>query len=147
MYRKTIFIIMAILALSLAACSGGDAAEEVVAEQSITVDMHDIYFGPDNDNAQNPPEWTVSSGAEITVNMENMGALEHSWVVLKQGEEIPANYDEAADAGKVLFSSGNVAAGAGEAVRFTAPAAGEYNVLCAVPGHGAIMQGRLIVTG
>jgi plastocyanin len=147
MYRKPIIIIMAVLALGLVACSDGDAAEETVVEQSIAVDMHDIYYGMENDNVQNPPEWMVNSGAEVTVNMENMGALEHSWVILKQGQEIPANYDVATDVNKVLFSSGNVAAGADEAVRFTAPAPGEYNVLCTVPGHGAIMQGRLVVTG
>jgi len=146
MVRKTFIMVMAILALALAACGGG-AAEEAPVAQVITVDMHDIYYGAENDNAQNPPEWTVESGAEVTVNMDNMGALEHSWVVLKAGEEIPANYDETADAAKVLFSSGNVAAGSAQEVRFTAPAPGEYNVLCTVPGHGAIMHGRLIVTG
>ena len=145
MVRKTLIILMAILALTLVACGG--AAEETPAAQVITVDMHDIYYGAENDNVQNPPEWTVRSGAEVTVSMDNMGALEHSWVLLKAGEEIPANYDEMADAAKVLFSSGNVAAGSAEEVRFTAPTPGEYNVLCTVPGHGAIMQGRLIVTG
>lgn len=146
MYRKSIIIGLALVALLLAACSGG-AAEEAPAEQTIVVDMNDIYFGSENDNVQNPPEWTVSSGAEVTVNMENMGALEHSWVIFEQGQEIPANYVEENDGDKVLFSSGDVPAGASEAVRFTAPAPGEYNVLCTVPGHSAIMQGRLIVTG
>jgi plastocyanin len=108
--------------------------------------MQDIFFGPENDNVQNPPEWTVSSGAEVTLRMDNMGALEHSWVILKQGETVPPAYDDAVDGDKVLFSSGNVVAGASDQVTFTAPAPGEYNVLCTVPGHSAVMQGKLIVT-
>jgi plastocyanin len=147
MYAKMTILVMAILALALVACGGSDVAEQTVLEQTIAVDMQDIYYGPENDNAQNPPEWTVSSGAEVTVRMENMGALEHSWVILKQGEAVPPVYDEAVDGDKVLFSSGDVPAGSNEEVKFTAPAAGEYNVLCTVPGHSAIMQGRLMVTG
>lgn len=147
MQAKATILVMVILALALVACGGSEVADETVAEQTIVVDMQDIYFGPDNDNAQNPPEWTVASGAEVTVRMENMGALEHSWVVLKQGEAVPPAYDEAADGDKVLFSSGNVGPDADGQVSFTAPDPGEYNVLCTVPGHSTVMQGRLIVTG
>jgi plastocyanin len=146
MNNKILILIMGVLTLALVACGAGEVAEEAVTEQTIAVDMQDIFYGPDNDNVQNPPEWTVSSGAEVTVRMENMGALEHSWVILKQGETVPPAYDDAVDGDKVLFSSGNVAAGAGDQVTFTAPAPGEYNVLCTVPGHGAVMQGKLIVT-
>jgi plastocyanin len=139
-------ILIVVLTFALVACGGSDVEEEVASEQTIVVDMHDIYFGPDNDNVQNPPEWTVTSGAEVTVRMENMGALEHSWAILKLGEAVPPAYDESVDGDKVLFSSGDIVAGADEEVVFTAPAPGEYNVLCTVPGHSAIMQGRLIVT-
>lgn len=145
MNNKILILIMGVLTLALVAC-GGEVAEEAATEQTITVDMQDIFFGPDNDNLQNPPEWTVSSGAEVTVRMENMGALEHSWVILKLGEAVPPAYDEAVDADKVLFTSGNLAASSSDQVAFTAPAPGEYNVLCTVPGHSAVMQGRLIVT-
>ena len=86
------------------------------------------------------------SGAEVTVRMGNMGVLEHSWAILKVGEEIPANYDEAQDSDKVLFNSGIVPAGASDDVTFTAPAPGVYNDLWTVPGHSAVMQGRLVVT-
>jgi plastocyanin len=145
MYRRTFIIVTTVLAPGLVACGG--AVEEAPAQLSAAVDMHDIYYGMENDHVQNLPEWAVSSGVEFAVNMENVGALEHSWVILKQGEEIPTNYDEATETGKVLFSTGNVTAGANEAVRFNAPAQGEYNVLCTAPGHGAIMQGRSVVTG
>jgi len=146
MHNKLLIFILSVLAVALVACGGSDVAEEALAEQKIVVDMQDIFYGPNNDNVQNPPEWMVSSGAEVTVSMENMGALEHSWVILKQGEAVPTAYDEAVDGDKVLFSSGNVAAGTGDDLVFTAPAPGEYNVLCTVPGHSAVMQGRLIVT-
>ena len=147
MYKNFVSYLLIILVLALVACSGGGDSEEVAAETVIVVDMQDIYFGPTNDNAENPPEWTVGAGDEVTLRMENMGALEHSWVILESGVDVPIAYDEATDGDKVLFSSGTLAAGTADEVRFTAPAAGTYNVLCTVPGHSVLMQGRLIVTG
>ena len=148
MHKKLFPYLLVLIVLTLAACSGGEVVEEeTVVEEAIVVDMEDIYFGPTNDNTQNPPEWIVSTGAEVTLRMENMGALEHSWAILEPGVDVPVAYDEAADGDKILFSSGNVAAGTSDEVRFTAPAPGTYNVLCTVPGHSALMQGRLIVTG
>ena len=109
--------------------------------------MNDIYFGESNDNVNNPPIWRVSPSSEVTIRMENMGALEHNWAVLKAGESIPIPFDETDQADKILFSAGNVAGGASNEVSFTAPEVGEYNVVCTVPGHAALMQGRLIVEG
>ena len=146
MYKKFVPYLLILLVVALAACSGSGDSEEAVAETVIVVDMEDIYFGPTNDNAENPPEWTVGAGDEVTLRMENMGALEHSWAILESGVEVPVAYNEATDGDKVLFSSGTVAAGASDEVRFTAPEPGTYNVLCTVPGHSVLMQGRLIVT-
>ena len=146
------FIAVFLVMLLVTACGGAEAApvtvdQEAVPSEEITVDMHDIYFGDSSDNVANPPEWTVSSGAEVTVLMENEGALEHSFVVLKSGEEIPANFNEDEHGDKVLFSSGIVAAQENGTTTFTAPASGEYNVVCTVLGHSGLMHGRLIVTG
>ena len=147
MHKKLFPYLLILIVLALSACSGSEVAEEeTVAETVIVVNMEDIYFGPTNDNAENPPEWTVTTGAEVTLRMENMGALEHSWAILEPGVDVPVAYDEAVDGDKILFSSGNVAAGTNDEVRFAAPAPGTYNVLCTVPGHSAIMQGRLIIT-
>lgn len=151
MNRKTVFLfVVPLVMLALAACGGGeaaDSAQSAVLNEEIVVDMHDIYFGKSNDNVDNPPEWTVTSGAEVVVRMNNEGALEHTWVILEAGETIPASFDEAQDSDKVLISSDLVPARTNGEVRFTAPAPGEYNIVCTVPGHIGFMQGRLIVTG
>lgn len=109
--------------------------------------MNDIYYGDTNDNVDNPPIWQVSSGSEVTIRMENMGALEHNWAVLKAGEDIPVPFDENEHGYKILFSAGIVAGGASNEASFNAPEPGEYNVVCTVPGHAAVMQGQLIVEG
>lgn len=142
-----IFLVM----LLVAACGGAEAASMavepgVISSQEITVEMHDIYYGDSNDNVANPPEWTVTSGAEVTVRMANQGALEHTFVVLKEGEEIPANFSEDEHSDKVLFSSGIIAANESGTTTFTAPAPGDYNIVCTILGHSGLMHGRLIVT-
>jgi plastocyanin len=147
MNRKILRPILALLVMGvLAACGGSQPAEPVITNEEIVVDMEDIYFGDSNDNIANPPAWTVTSGADITVRMENMGALEHSWVVLKAGEDIPANFDPSQHSDLVLFDSGVVDPDSNATTRFTAPPPGEYNVVCTVLGHSGLMQGRLLVT-
>ena len=82
---------------------------------------------------------SLSYSTEIVLGTEVCFTLV---VVTGSFVELPAD----GDGDKVLFSSGDLAAGASDEVVFTAPAPGEYNVLCTVPGHSAIMQGQLIVT-
>ena len=146
MKRKvSLFLLLSLVIGVLAACGSSQPAESVVTNE-IVVDMADIHYGDSNDNVASPPEWTVTSGADITVRMENMGTLEHSWVVLKAGQEIPVNFDQSQHSDLVLFDSGIVTADSSGTTRFTAPAPGEYNVVCTVLGHSGLMQGRLVVT-
>lgn len=147
MQNKIFSVLLVVFALALVACGGSAASEQAPAEEVIGVDMNDIYYGDTNDNVENPPVWQVNSGSNVTIRMENMGALEHNWAVLKAGEDIPVPFDEADHGGKILFSAGNVAGGASNEVSFTAPEPGDYNVVCTVPGHAALMQGKLIVEG
>ena len=121
---------------------------EASAAQSaeITVLMNDLYFGETNDNLTNPPVWTVSSGQEVNLNMQNQSAaVEHSWVIVKQGAEISVPYNEETDAESLLFDSGVVPVDSEQTTTFTAPDIGEYLVICTVPGHSVIMQGQLVV--
>ena len=60
------------------------AIEAALESEEIVVSMGDLYFGNSNDHMQNPPIWTVTSGAEVTVATENRsGALQHNWAVVK----------------------------------------------------------------
>jgi plastocyanin len=142
MSRRILFILFVLVALTLAACGGGGNGAR---KETIDVVMHDIYFGASNDNVANPPVWTVTSGAEVTVEMDNQGAMEHSWAIVKLGEELPEPFDAAQHGDKLLFSSGRVLGGTKATATFTTPEPGEYVVICTVPGHYPSMQGRLVV--
>lgn len=158
-------LILLVAALVVAGCGGGGAqptptvaveapaateepvagsAQEAIA-QVLDVVMRDIYFGESPDNAGNPPEWTVSAGAEVTLNLQNAGALEHDWAYVAQGTEVPVPFLEA-NKEMLLWDAGIVPPGESATVSFTAPTdPGIYTVICTVPGHYPAMQGRLVV--
>ena|SRR5437870_1837678 len=74
-----------------------------------------------------PAEMTVQAGADVRVTFENRASVPHNLTF-----EAPIN----------VASSTVVAPGTSEAVRFKAPAAGEYRFVCTIhPGMG----GKLIV--
>ena len=87
-------LLLLVTILALAACGGGanregaaaesNQAQAVVSTESINVVMNDIYYGDTNDNATDPPVWTVTSGSEVSVSMDNQGVLEHNWAVVNQ---------------------------------------------------------------
>ena len=156
---KTFRLSLVLVALLLAACGGGEptpmpapaepAAGSAQAELAATLDilMNDIYFGDNSDNLGSPPVWTVAAGSEVTLNLANKGGLEHNWAVVKPGSELPKvlTADTLKEATFLEFSAGNLPGGKSISEPFTAPAAGEYLVICTVAGHYPAMQGKLIV--
>ncbi len=160
---KKILILLSLCVLILAAC-GGDSVEDTApvaapteavapteaalsAAATVSVEMHDMYFGAENNNVQNPPVWTVPAGAEVTLELNNMGALEHNWAIVNMGQEVPEPYTGGEDQPELFFWSADVvAAGTTETYTFTAPSeVGDYLVICTVAGHYPLMQGRLTV--
>jgi plastocyanin len=119
---------------------GGGGGEPV----EVTVAMTEFAF--------DPATVTVGAGAEVTVTAENQGSVEHDFVVLDQGREIAAETDLPEDLEEVRTEwavvSLHTGAGAAEMGTFTAPAAGDYQIICMVPGHfSAGMEGTLTVEG
>ncbi len=111
---------LAVLALALVGCGGGDTGPAGV---TLTVDGTEFSFDPE--------QVTVESGQAATVNFTNSGSLEHNWVVV--GADDPIN-------------TGLVGAGSEGSVTFTIDEPGEYTIVCDVPGHReAGMEGTLIV--
>lgn len=146
--KKSLFLF--VLLLLLAACGGDTAAEPepvAVEAESIAVEMHDIYFGEANTNLENPPVWTVSAGAEVSVTLNNLGSLEHNWAVVAMGQEVPVPYTGGAENSDLFYWSADlVPPGESKTYTFTAPTeSGEYLVICTVAGHYPLMQGRLVV--
>lgn len=149
--KKLLVTIILILTVSLLlACGSDEVAEEAPTEgppqETINVEMNDIYFGETNDNATNPPVWTVTSGAEVTATLENKGALEHNWAILKLGETLEGiPYDEATHQSLLLFEANKVPGKQTKQVSFTVSEPGEYQVICTIAGHSLLMQGKLVV--
>lgn len=120
---------------------------KAAAPEAIEVLMNDLYFGESNDNLANPPVWTVRSGADVTVAMDNRsGALQHNWAIVKAGEEVPSPFLGEEQMDVVLLDAGILEPNQTDTFAFTAPELGEYMVICTVAGHYPVMQGKLIVT-
>jgi uncharacterized cupredoxin-like copper-binding protein len=131
MKNITIIAIVSLLALLFAACDGGPAPAALTFEGS------DLF-------QYSPSSATVTTGAEVTVTFNNVGVLEHNWLL------IPNNVDpiQATEAdGFPGANSGIIAAGDSRTFTFAAPAAGTYQFVCTVPGHAiGGMIGTLTVT-
>lgn len=123
MQRFTRFTLLAVLLLlTLAACGGG-GTEKV----SLSITGDDSF-------AFDPPFAAVPAGAEVTVQFNNEGNLEHSWVLVP-GDADPATVTDSDAINNA--TTGNVQAQSKASIRFTAPVAGDYLFVCTVPGHAA----------
>jgi uncharacterized cupredoxin-like copper-binding protein len=129
---KILLLAAGLAAVVLSACGGPGSA-------AMSVSMREFSFTPDT--------FTVPSGAEVTLTLRNLGALEHNFHIMNLGEEIEGSWTEADEAG-ALDSLANVSGGDVSTVTITAPnKAGEYQVLCSVPSHFELgMFGTLTVT-
>lgn len=97
-----------------------------------------------------PPRGVDSAGRRGNhVELTNEGRVEHEWVILHSGvtisseSELPEIEEELlAD---YVYWEDEVEPGETKTVTFTAPPAGEYQVICAIEGHfDAGMEGTLI---
>jgi nitrite reductase (NO-forming) len=128
--HRILILVLAAAVLLLAAC-GGDSGPTALSFEG-------------NDTFQfNPSSATVSSGAEVEVTLTNVGALEHSWVLIGSDTDAATATDAEAISGA---TTGAVPGGQTGEVTFTAPSAGSYQFICTVPGHAAAgMVGTLTV--
>lgn len=89
--------------------------------------------------AFDPTDVALTAGSEVSVTLDNAGAVEHNWTVLS--EEIAAESEFSEDL--VLAAVDNTAGGESNSASFTLEA-GEYQVICTIPGHfDAGMQGTV----
>lgn len=122
--------------LVLSGCGGDDASTD------ISVELSDFEFTPD--------DWTVPAGEEITIDITNDGSVDHEWVILQDGvtiaseEDLPETEEELLS--DFVYWEEEVGAGETATFTFTAPAAGTYQIICAIETHfDAGMEGELTV--
>lgn len=140
--KKTLLIaLFALLAMAMVACGGGGeeassgGGESAGGPTTLDIKGEDIAF--------DVTELTASAGNPITVNFENVGTLEHNWILVPPGvDPLEATEDDA-----IAGTNAGMLAG-GESVTFTfdAPPAGTYDYVCTVEGHAAAgMVGKLTI--
>jgi plastocyanin len=135
MKRLFLPVVLLIFSLVMVACGGSE--ETAVAEPvSISVSGSDSFVF-------DPATVTVKTGQEVTLRFENEGALQHSWVLIRNTTEA----DGATDADAVQgITTGPVESGETSSLTFIAPAAGTYQIVCTIVGHATGgMVGELIV--
>jgi uncharacterized cupredoxin-like copper-binding protein len=130
---------LAALAVLAAACSSSSDG----ASTSIDVTLDNFSFDGSS--------WEVPAGQEITIEMENAAGILHEWVILKPGVTIDSEADLPETEDELLanfvYWEEEVEAGDTQTFVFTAPPAGEYQVICAIDGHFAAgMEGMLTVS-
>ncbi len=110
------------LSLALVACSAGTGTP---ASQGVSLNV----VGTDTFKFE-PAALTAKVGQATTVNLENKGVLDHSFIIDELSVKLEA-----------------VKAGTTQSVTFTPGAAGTYAFYCDVPGHQAAgMSGTLTVS-
>ena len=133
--KKFVVLSIAILALLLAACGGGEAEPA-----GVTLD----YVGNDTFVFE-PGTAEVAAGAQVTINFENAGVLDHNWMLISGSADATTAVEGEALAGA---TTGIISGGETATVTFTAPPAGNYQVVCTVPGHAAGgMVAEFVVSG
>ena len=133
MKTRTALIVMLLL---IAACGDDDTSPDGPTE--VTVALDDFAFVP--------ATIEVSAGVQVTVNVTNIGGIQHSWILIAGGDEVTneAEFSEAV----IHAGTGDLDPGQSESVTFTAPEAGTYQIVCHISGHiAAGMVGTLEVSG
>jgi uncharacterized cupredoxin-like copper-binding protein len=111
------------LAMVLLTACGGAAA---TPSTTIDVTLTDFQFSPNT--------FTVPAGEEITLQSTNSGAVIHNFIIMKQGYNVGAEFDEEDDLN--VYWKIEIAPGGETQTTFTSPAeAGAYEVVCSTPGH------------
>lgn len=130
-------VAVAFLTVVLGACDSGDAAST-----SLEVTASEFQFSP--------ATWTIPSGEEISIDITNDGTVLHEWVLMQPGVTIESEADLPPTEEELLadfvYVEDEVDAGDSKTLTFTAPAAGTYQVICAIETHfDAGMEGTLTV--
>ncbi|MEL6183681.1 MAG: azurin [Myxococcota bacterium] len=103
----------------------------------------------------------VAAGSKVKLTITHKGklpkaAMGHNWVLLAKDADRnkfmsaamtaqKTNYIPEKMKGQVLAHTKIVGGGESDTIEFTAPEAGEYVFLCSFPGHGGVMNGKLLV--
>lgn len=113
--------------LAIPACGGDESS----ASTDISAQLKEFEITPGS--------YTIPAGQEITIEIDNVGSVDHEWVLLQPGVTISSEADLPETEEELLadfvYWEEEVAPGDTQTFTFTAPAAGDYQVVCAIEGH------------
>jgi nitrite reductase (NO-forming) len=139
MKRSIICVFIIVLAsLFVVACGGdGDSSETETEPVTLSFDAEEPF-------AYNPSSASVPAGVRVTINFNNVGALEHTWGLADSDVDPATATEEDLIPGTY---SGAVPQGESTAFSFPALAPGAYQIICTIPGHAVGgMLGTFTVT-
>ena len=124
------FYVLIILITVLAACTP--------KEYKFNIKLEEFKFIPDS--------FSVPAGAQVTLELENTGALEHELVIMLLGKQATLPFDD--DDESNIFWEAELLPGTNQTFTFVAPSEpGEYQLVCGTAGHlEQGMKGTLTVT-
>lgn len=126
---STLFYFVMAAAIALLAACGGSEPEVPPAPEPVTFE-----FTSTDEFKWDPSTLNVKSGAEVTIKLDNQGALEHNWILARDGVDVASASDADALYGANI---GYVQGGESGELTFTAPGPGKYLYICTVAGHAA----------
>ena len=116
-----------VLALVLVACAPAGPAGPAGPSTDLKVEMDEFKFMPES--------LSVPAGQNITLELKNSGSIAHDFTILKKGVAIQGAFDPDQHADQIVFRA-TLDAGKSQSFGFLSPAEpGEYQIICAVPGH------------
>ena len=127
------FVLTGMLLAAIAAGCGSSGGK------TVAVNMREFSFSPAG--------ITVPAGAEVTLNIKNLGALDHNFHIMDLGSEIEDAWEEG-DEDRAVVNQDIIPGGETVSLSFTAPTVpGEYQFLCSIPAHFEQgMSGTMTVT-
>lgn len=158
---------IAVCAFVFASCNNQSTPENIPGtnsgavtpfERSTPEGTFEINAG--DDMKYDTKEIKVKEGQAMTVILHHTGkaskeAMGHNFVLLKEGvnmEEFDAKAMQDKDndyipkgTDEVIAHTKLLGGGESDTIEFPAPPKGTYNFLCTFPGHGGVMNGKLIV--
>lgn len=134
--KKTLLLTVFVLGLSLILTACG--SKPAPASTTIDVTLTDYQFTPNT--------FTVPAGAQITFKAVNNGSHDHSFLIMKKGDEVKGHFT-ATDKQNVYWGKEPITVGQTITDTFTAPSdPGTYQIVCGEQGHfEAGMVAKLIV--
>ncbi|MBG7604869.1 MAG: hypothetical protein IZT58_09555 [Actinobacteria bacterium] len=135
--RRTRCAMLAGTAIVAGACAGSANTATTTPRSSgdpagVVVDLDEYRFVPS----------TLSVGVDVSVDVRNLGGLEHTWSVLADPID-----GERELVGSTKLLEVRLEVGQSASIELDVLPAGVYQLVCAIPGHfSAGMIGELVVT-